>query len=66
MPSWDWLQDRRRTLQDYAAARGWALDARAYVEFSELTLSGDGPDPPGPRVIRMRMSEDDSTEIANK
>ena len=63
---WEWLVSRRARLQDYAAARGWQLDARAYVEFGELTATGEAAEQGEPRVIRMRICEPASPENADR
>ena len=63
---WEWLVSRRARLQDYAAAHGWRLDARAYVEFSELTATGEAAEQGEPRVIRMRICEPVSPENADR
>ena len=63
---WEWLVNRRARLQDYAAARGWQLDARAYVEISELTAVGEAAEQGEPREIRMRICEPCSPERADR
>ena len=57
---------RRQQLQDYAAARGWQLDARAFVEFGDLAVNGCSETDPEPRSIRMCICELNSPEYANK
>ena len=63
---WEWLVSRRQQLQDYAAARGWRLDARAFVEFGDLAVNGCSETDPEPRSIRMRICEPNSPECTDK
>ena len=62
----EWLVSRRQQLQDYAAARGWRLDARAFVEFGDLAVNGCSETDPEPRSIRMRICEPDSPEYTDE
>ncbi len=55
---WDWLVARRRTLEEYAAARNWRLDARAWAEMSELSPGDAEPGSAGPRMIRRRILDE--------
>ena len=62
----EWLVRPRQQLQDYAAARGWRLDARAFVEFGDLAVNGCSETDPEPRSIRMRICELDSPEYTDE
>ena len=58
---WDWLVSRRQMLQDEAAAHGWQLEDRALVEFDDLSAAQEAP-----RGIRMRICEENSSEIDHR
>lgn len=58
---WEWLDSRRKLLRDEAAAHGWQLEDRALVEFDDLAAAQEAP-----RSIRMRICEENSTEINHR
>ena len=58
---WEWLDSRRELLREEAAAHGWQLEDRALVEFDDLAAAQEAP-----RSIRMRICEENSTEINHR